>query len=138
MQNGRSFEKQIEKVIEYIESKGYHGHKNYAQRLQDGTYIKGEPFDYEMFYKDYHAVFDTKEVECDTWHILKKDIKQANNLKKCKNAGLKAYFLICFENKDVRMIDVDDVIETLKQNKKSIKNKDLKTWDLLEVIKNDI
>lgn len=36
------------------------------------------------------------------------------------------------------MIDVDDVIETLKHNKKSIKNKNLKQWDLLEVIKNDI
>jgi len=32
MQKGRSFEKQIEKVIEYIEKLGFHGHKNYAKR----------------------------------------------------------------------------------------------------------
>ena len=66
---------------------------------------------------------------------MKKDIKQTNELKKCKNAGLNAYFLICFENKDVRAIDVDDVIKVLKQNKKSIKNINLKEWDLLEEIK---
>ena len=29
---GFQFENQIEKVIEYIEAKGYHGHKNYAKR----------------------------------------------------------------------------------------------------------
>lgn len=66
---------------------------------------------------------------------MEKDIKQANELKKCKNAGLNAYFLICFENKDVRMIDVDKAIEILSQNKKSIKNINLNKWDLLEEIK---
>ena len=70
-----------------------------------------------------------------TWHIKPKDIKQTNELKKCKNAGCNAYFLICFENKDVRMVDVDDVIDVLKQNKKSIKNINLNKWDLLEEIK---
>ena len=62
-------------------------------------------------------------------------IKQTNELKKCKNAGCNAYFLICFENKDVRMIDIDNVIEVLKQDKKSIKNIGFKKWDLLEEIK---
>ena len=33
------------------------------------------------------------------------------------------------------MIDVDDVIGVLNQNKKSIKNINLKKWDLLEKIK---
>ena len=32
------------------------------------------------------------------------------------------------------MIDVDDVIDTLKQNKKSIKNIDLKQWNLLKEV----
>ena len=44
MQNGRSFEKQVEKVIEYIESLGFHGHKNYAKRLENGTYISRRKF----------------------------------------------------------------------------------------------
>lgn len=95
----------------------------------------GESFDYEIFLPGRHDCFDAKQCETNTWKILKKDIKQANELKKCKNAGCNAYFLICFENKNVRMIDVDYVINVLKQNKKSIKNLDLKEWDLLEEIK---
>lgn len=64
-----------------------------------------------------------------------KDIKQAENLKHCKNAGLEAYFLIYFENKEVKQIDIEDVIEVLKTNKKGI-NKNLGTdWRLLEVLK---
>lgn len=114
---------------------GYHGHKNHPNRLFDGTYLQGEPFDYEIFYKDYHAVFDAKEVEGDTWHIVKKDIVQANNLKKCKNAGLKAYFLICFERTDVRQLDVDFVIDVLNDNKKSIKKNNLPKWELIEILK---
>ena len=135
MQKGRSFEKEIEKILKYIEKLGFHGHKNYPKRLQDGTYLEVESFDYEIFLPGRHDCFDAKQCETNTWKILKKDIKQANELKKCKNAGCNAYFLICFENKNVRMIDVDYVINVLKQNKKSIKNLDLKEWDLLEEIK---
>lgn len=132
MQKGRSFEKQIEKVIEYIEQLGFHGHKNQAQRLQDGTYIKGEVFDYEIFLPNRHDCFDAKQCDTDTWHIKPKDVKQTNELKKCKNAGCNAYFLICFENKYVKQLDVDLVIEYLKQNKKSIKMHGLPEWKLLK------
>ena len=132
---GFEFENQLEKVCKYVEAIGGHAHKNHPERLQDGTYIKGEPFDYEIFIPNRHDCFDAKQCKTNTWKIVEKDIKQANELKKCKNAGLNAYFLICFENKDVRAIDVDDVIKVLKQNKKSIKNINLKEWDLLEEIK---
>lgn len=135
MQRGHPFEKEIEKVIEYIEKIGGHGHKNYAKRLQDGTYIQGEVFDYEIFLKNYKCVFDAKECATDTWHIVSKDIKQCNELKKCKNAGLNAYFLICFNQNDVRQLDVDIVIEYLKNNKKSIKKDGLPQWELLKIIK---
>ena len=136
MQKGRSFEKQIEKVIDYIEKLGFHGHKNYAKRLQDGTYIEGESFDYEIFLPNRHDCFDAKQCKTDTWRIVAKDIKQCNELKKCKNAGCNAYFRICFENRDVKMIDVDTVIENLKQNKKSIKKYGLIEWDLIKELKN--
>ena len=136
MQKGRSFEKQIEKVIEYIEKLGFHGHKNYAKRTSEGLYLEGECFDYEIFLPNRHDCFDAKESKTDTWHIVKKDIRQVNELKKCKNAGCNAYFLICFENKDVRMVDVDIVIEYLKQNKKNIKKQGLRKWDLIEYINN--
>ena len=32
----------------------FHGHKNQPQRLEDGTYIKGESFDYEIFLPNRH------------------------------------------------------------------------------------
>ena len=135
MQRGRSFEKQIEKVCEYVEKIGGHAHKNHPKRLQDGTYIKGEPFDYEIFLPNYKCVFDAKECKTDTWHIVKKDILQANELKKCKNTGLNGYFLICFEGKDVRQLDVDIVIDYLKNNRKSIKKDGLPNWELINILK---
>ena len=36
---GFIFENQIKKVCDYVEAIGGHAHKNYAERLQDGTYI---------------------------------------------------------------------------------------------------
>ena len=135
MQKGRSFEKQIEKVIDHIEKLGFHGHKNYAKRLEDGTYIEGESFDYEIFLPNRHDCFDAKQCDTDTWHIVKKDVRQVNELKKCKNAGCNAYFLICFENKDVRMIDVDLVINYLMKNIKSIKKYGLPEWNLIQELR---
>ena len=64
------FENKIKQVCDYIEEIGGHAHKNHAERLQDGTYIKGEPFDYEIFLPNYKAVFDAKE--CKTREWLKK------------------------------------------------------------------
>lgn len=135
MQKGHSFEKQIEKVIDYIENIGFHGHKNYAKRTNEGIYLQGECFDYEIFLPDRHDCFDAKQCNTDTWNIVKKDIRQTNELKKCKNAGCNAYFLICFENKDVRQVDVDIVIEHLKNNKKSIKKDGLPKWELINELK---
>lgn len=135
MQKGRGFEKQIEKVIDHIEKLGFHGHKNYAKRLEDGTYIAGESFDYEIFLPNRHDCFDAKQCDTDTWHIVKKDVRQVNELKKCKNAGCNAYFLICFENKDVRMIDVDLVINYLMKNIKSIKKYGLPEWNLIQELR---
>ena len=132
--NGRKFEKQIEKVLDYINSIGGHAHKNYAKRLEDGTYLQGEPFDYEAFVKNYHCVFDAKECQGPIWYMKDKDIKQAENLKHCKNAGLNAYFLIYFENKEVRQIDIDNVIDVLKIGKKGIKKELGTEWKLLKVI----
>ncbi len=135
MQKGKSFERQINKVCEYINNIGGFAHKLCAERTIQGTFIKGEPFDYIILTKDYKAVFDAKEAETGTYHIVKKDIKQINELKKCKNAGCNAYLLICFEGQDVRMIDVDVVIKLLKNNKKSIKREGNPSWDLIKILK---
>lgn len=63
-----------------------------------------------------------------------KDIKQAESLKHCKNVGLDAYFLICFDDKEVKQIDVDNVIDALKTGKKGIKKELGEEWRLLKKI----
>lgn len=132
MEKGKFFENQINKVCEYINKTGGFAHKLCPERSFKGNYIKGEPFDYIIITNEYKAAFDAKECNTNTWRIYDKDIRQCNELKKCKNAGFKAYFLVCYEKKDVKQIDVDIVIETLKNNKKSIKNGDFPKWEYLE------
>lgn len=131
---GKNFERQINKVCEYINSIGGFAHKLCAERTIQGTFIKGEPFDYIVLMKEYKAVFDAKECKTRQWHMVDKDIRQCDEMKKCKNAGLKAYFLICFEGYDVRMIDVDTVIEILKKGSKTVSAANNPKWDLIELL----
>lgn len=131
---GFIFEHQIQKVCEYVEKIGGHTHKNQPERTVDGIYKKGEPFDYEIFLPNYKAVFDAKESKTRKWHMVDKDIRQCNEMKKCKNAGLKAYFLICFEGRDVRMIDVDTAIATLRNGSRTISAEGNPSWDLIDIL----
>lgn len=131
---GKSFERQINKVCDYIKSIGGFAHKLCAERTIQGTFIKGEPFDYIVLTKNYKAVFDAKECKTRKWRMVDKDIKQCDEMKKCKNAGLKAYFLICFEGTDVRMIDVDTAIATLKRGSKTISAEGNPSWDLINIL----
>lgn len=135
MRRGFDFEAQVDKVVEYVNNIGAHAHKNNPKRTLDGIFLEGEPFDYEIFLKDYKAVFDAKKADTKVWHMLKKDIIQAEKLKHCKNTGLKAYFLVCFENKYVRQIDIDKVIDVLKQGSKSIPIELGCEWELLKILK---
>lgn len=135
MQKGHDFERQVEKVCAYVEKIGGHAHKNHPARDVSGTYIEGEPFDYEIFIPGYHCVFDAKKSISDVWPMKKKDIKQTNNLYKCKKAGLEAYFLICFGNKEVKQIDVEKVVDILKSGKKSVPKQLGRDWELLEKLR---
>lgn len=137
MRKGNKFEAEIKKVLDWVNASGGHAHKNNPNRTIDGIFVSGEPFDFEIFYKNYHACFDAKEIKGDTWHLLKKDIVQAENLKHCKNNGLRAFFLI-FNNNKVKQLDVDSVVEHLKQNKKSLKLDNLPEWDFLKYIGGEI
>lgn len=130
---GDQFEKQVSKVLEVKTSKKGHYHKNNALRLHSGEYIQGEPFDFEVFLPNYLAVFDCKSLNSDNWQIREKDIKQAYNLLRCKQVGLKAYFLINF-NGIVKEIDIDFVIDKLEKNIKHIKKEEiLGEWSLLNL-----
>ena len=49
MKKGSYLEREIDRVLKFLDTRGIHGHKNHPKRLNDGTYIEGEPFDYEVF-----------------------------------------------------------------------------------------
>ena len=66
--------------------------------------------------------------------MVDKDIKQCNEMKKCKNAGFEAYFIFYFTGK-VRVIDIDEIIEVLKSGKKTINLEIGKEWELLRRLK---
>lgn len=135
MRRGFEFENQIKKVCGYINKSGGFAHKFCPERTADGTYVRGEPFDYMVITNSYKAVFDAKECSGNKWSMRKKDIKQCNELKKCKNAGFSAYFLILADKSRVITADVDEVIGELKKGCKTIHLDSLPEWDLLEKIR---
>lgn len=133
---GKEFERQVEQVLKaYVKKYGGHYHKNNALRLHSGKYIKGEPFDFEIFTKDIKAVFDTKSLNSEIWNIREKDFKQADNLLECKRAGLDAYFLVNF-NGEIRQIDIVKFIEVISENRKNIKLKEVsEKWQIYQQLK---
>lgn len=140
MQKGKSLEKQIDNLCKYINSIGYHAHKNNPLRTLDGTYLAGEPYDYEIFLMangtPYHACFDAKECTDFVWHMKPKDIKQAETLKHCKNAGADAFFLIYFVPlKTLLKIDIDEVICILKEGRKSVPSTCGTAWNIHELLR---
>ena len=118
---GKSLETQLDRLCEQVNAMGYHAHKNHPKRLGNGTRVQGEPFDYEILLPNWHACFDAKECHDTKWHMQKKDIIQAENLKHCKNAGCEAFFLIYFfPTKQLVKVDVDEVINVLQQGSKTV------------------
>lgn len=129
-------ESQIDKVVKHIDKLGYHAHKNHPQRSLDGVFISGEPYDYDIFLPNYKACFDAKMCESAKWHLKDKDIKQANILKKCKKAGMDAFFLVYFvKDKKLLKFDVDIIIEQLQTSKSISQDLGIK-WEIERVLKN--
>lgn len=135
MRRGFEFENQIKKVCEYVNKSGGFAHKLCPERTADGTYVRGEPFDYIVIMRGYNAVFDAKECSGSKWSMKPKDIRQCNELKKCKNAGFSAYFLILADKNRVITVDVDIAIGELKKGCKTIHLDSLPAWDLLDRVK---
>jgi penicillin-binding protein-related factor A (putative recombinase) len=124
-------ESQIDKLILKIDKMGYHAHKNNASRNFDGTYLAGEPYDYDLFLPEYCACFDAKMCQSKSYSIKDKDIKQINNLAKCKKAGMDSFFLIYFSTaKKLLKFDVDILIGILESGKKSINIEKGVKWDI--------
>lgn len=131
MRKGFAFEGQIKKLLDVVNTLGFHAHKNQPARLADGTYVEGEPFDYEIILPGYVACFDAKESHDTSWHIKPKDIKQAEHLKHCKNGGADAFFLVYFFHlRKCLKIDVDIVIDLLQAGGKSVSAEYGCLWDI--------
>lgn len=134
---GKQLESQIDKLIMWIDSIGYHGHKNHPKRLKDGKYIEGEPFDYEIFLPDYKCCFDAKECKSNKWNLENAKVHQIDYLKKCKNSGLDSFFLVYFyKSKRLVKFDVDLIIECLENNIHSLCEEQGKEWRELYDFKN--
>lgn len=128
-------ETQVDKLVKRINDIGFHAHKNHSQRNIDGTFMKGEPYDYDMFLPNYKACFDTKMCEAEKWHMKPKDIKQSNNLKKCKKAGMNAFFLVYFpKTKQLLAFDIDVIAKELETTKSIRPELGIK-WEIEKIIK---
>lgn len=104
---GMLLENYLNQMCEFLNNMGFHAHKNNAMRNYAGKFIKGEPFDYELFINGKVYCFDAKEnmSYADKWKVLltgnrghanERILKQAINLLNCKRNGADAFFLVAF------------------------------------------
>lgn len=131
---GKYLEGQIDKLIDTVIRRGFWGQKNHPQRLYDGTYVKGEPFDYYIFTDRIRWAFDAKECRGKSWPIRKKEITQTNNLLHLKRCGFEAFFVVLFGDKIVRF-DAETVAQALKQGRASLKPEDGRAFEYKEVLR---
>ena len=133
MQRGHFLESELDRVIEYLNSIGVHGHKNHARRTVDGTYLEGEPFDYEVLVDGVLHCFDAKESKTDKWALSNAKPLQVKHLQNCKKHGAEAYFLVYFASRrKLKRFDVDVVIEEMK-NKSYLTPDKGGDWDWTEL-----
>lgn len=130
MRRGYIFEQNLSKVAKYLDSIGIHMHKNHANRLQNGTFVEGEPYDYDVITHGHFHCFDAKECQSARWNLSNAKPQQVNNLLKCQRNGAEAYFLVYFvpENHIVRF-NADFVKQALADGKKSLTSKEGQPWE---------
>ena len=133
-QKGKYLEKEIDKLINTVIARGYWGQKNHPNRLFDGTYLEGEPFDYYIMTDRVKWAFDTKECAGTSFPIKKKEITQTNNLLLVQRCGFEAFFLVLFGQSLVRF-DVNQVVDALEHGRHSLKPAEGKEFDYKEVLR---
>ena len=134
MRRGFEFENELNRVSKYLNSQGVHMHKNHARRTEQGIYLEGEPFDYEVISHGVIHCFDAKECSGKSWSLANAKLSQLNNLLACQKNGAQAYFLVWFKevNKIVRF-DADFIKEALINGRKSLKPEEGKSWQWTEL-----
>ena len=134
MRRGYEFENELNRLSKYLNSIGIHMHKNHAKRTENGVYLEGEPFDYEVLKDGELHVFDAKECAGKRWSLSNAKLSQLNNMLVCRKNGAQAYFLVWFRlsNKIIRF-DVELIQQALIDGKKSLTETEGKTWQWTEL-----
>lgn len=135
MRRGYEFENELNRVSKYLNANGIHMHKNHARRTEQGIYLEGEPFDYEVISGGIIHCFDAKECSQDSWILKNAKLNQLNNLLVCRKNGAQAYFLVWFKktNQIIRF-DAEVIQKALTEGRKSIKAGEGKTWQWTELV----
>lgn len=135
MRRGYEFENELNRVSKYLNAQGVHMHKNHARRTEQGIYLEGEPFDYEVINKGTLHCFDAKECTGDRWDLKNAKLNQLNNLLVCRKNGAQAYFLVWFRklNRIVRF-DAEVVRRALTDGRKSMKPEEGALWNWEELL----
>lgn len=121
----------MNRVLKHLNNIGIHGHKNHANRTQDGTYIEGEPFDYEVISQGKTYCFDTKECHADSWNLkTNAKISQIKNLYDAAQNGAESFFLVWFATSNkIITFNIYKVREALEQGVSSLKAEDGSAFD---------
>ncbi|MDR1874572.1 MAG: Holliday junction resolvase RecU [Synergistaceae bacterium] len=133
MRKGHIFENELAKIIDHLNKTGIHAHKNHARRTVDGTYIEGEPFDYEVFAHGRLHCFDAKECHASRWNLSNAKLSQIKHLLNCKRHGADAFFLVLFTPGRVKKFDVELVRNALADGKRSLMPEEGDDWDWTEL-----
>ena len=135
MRRGHEFENELNRVSKYLNANGIHMHKNHARRTEQGIYLEGEPFDYEVISGGVIHCFDAKECSGTRWNLSNAKLSQLNNLLVCQKNGAQAYFLVWYRNENaVIRFDVDLVRQKLADGQKSLTKEEGKQWQWTELL----
>ena len=130
MRRGHNFEAELDRLSKYLNANGVHMHKNHAKRTEQGVYLEGEPFDYEVFSHGVIHCFDAKECAGSRWNLKNAKLSQLNNLLMCQKNGAQAYFLVWYKEKNLIIrFDAELIKEALKSGKKSLTPEDGEQWE---------
>ena len=130
MRRGHNFEAELDRLSKYLNANGVHMHKNHAKRTEQGVYLEGEPFDYEVFSHGVIHCFDAKECAGSRWNLKNAKLSQLNNLLMCQKNGAQAYFLVWYKERNLIIrFDAELIKEALKSGKKSLTPEDGEQWE---------
>ena len=135
MRRGHEFEAELNRVSKYLNANGIHMHKNHARRTEQGIYLEGEPFDYEVISGGIIHCFDAKECAGRRWNLSNAKMSQLNNLLVCRKNGAQAYFLVWYRNENtIIRFDAELVRQKLADGQKSLTPEEGDEWEWTELL----